>query len=124
MVYGPLAHGLLSGTMTPQTTFAGNDWRSSSADFKGEKLARDLDVVERLKQYAAAHEITLPRLAIAWALSNPAVSVAIVGARHPEHLDDPVSAADIRLSASDRDEIDAVLLDAVEIVGPAPEAMP
>jgi hypothetical protein len=35
-----------------------------------------------------------------------------------------VAAADIRLTAFDRDEIDAILLDAVEIVGPAPEAMP
>ena len=66
----------------------------------------------------------LPQLAIAWAISNPAVDVAIVGARHPEHLNDPASAADIRLGSSDRDEIDAILAKAVEIVGPAPEAMP
>jgi aryl-alcohol dehydrogenase-like predicted oxidoreductase len=124
LVYGPLAHGVLSGTMTPQTTFPAGDWRGSSADFKGEKLARDLEVVDRLKQYAAAHEITLPQLAIAWAISNPAVDVAIVGARHPEHLNDPAAAADRRLGSSDRDEIDAILANAVEIVGPAPEAMP
>jgi aryl-alcohol dehydrogenase-like predicted oxidoreductase len=66
----------------------------------------------------------LPRLAIAWAISNPAVDVAIVGARHPQHLDDPAAAAAIRPGASDRDEIDALLANAVEIVGPAPEAMP
>ena len=124
LVYGPLAHGLLSGTMTPRTTFAADDWRGSSSDFKGEKFARDLELVERLKQYAASHEITLPQLAVAWTISNPAVDVAIVGARHPSHLDDPVAAADIPLSALDRDEIDAILLDAVEVVGPAPEAMP
>src|SRR5438552_16898914 len=124
IVYGPLAHGLLSGTMTEQTTFAADDWRGSSADFKGEKFARDLALVERLKLFAASREITLPALAIAWTISNPAVDVAIVGARNPAHLDDPVAAADMRLSASDRDEIDAVLAEAVEIVGPAPEAMP
>jgi aryl-alcohol dehydrogenase-like predicted oxidoreductase len=124
LVYGPLAHGLLSGTMTRQTTFAADDWRGSSADFKGERFARDLDLVEGLKQYAAAHEMTLPQLAIAWAISNPAVDVAIVGARHPAHLDDPAAAADIPLTARDRDQIDAILMDAVEVVGPAPEAMP
>ena len=124
LVYGPLAHGLLSGTMTPQTTFAADDWRGSSADFKGERFARDLELVERLRHYATAHEITLPQLAIAWAISNPAVDVAIVGARNPAHLDHPAAAADIPLSSSDRDEIDAMLADAVEIVGPAPEAMP
>jgi aryl-alcohol dehydrogenase-like predicted oxidoreductase len=124
LVYGPLAHGLLSGTMTPHTTFAADDWRGSSADFKGERFARDLELVERLKQHAAAHDITLPQLAVAWTISNPAVDVAIVGARHPAHLNDPVAAADIRLSTSDRSQIDAMLADAVEIVGPAPEAMP
>ena len=124
LVYGPLAHGLLSGTMTPQTTFATDDWRGSSADFKGEKFARDLELVERLKQFATRHEITLPQLAIAWTISNPAVDMAIVGARHPQHLDEPAAAADLRLSTSDRDEIDAMIHDAVEIVGPAPEAMP
>jgi aryl-alcohol dehydrogenase-like predicted oxidoreductase len=124
LVYGPLAHGLLSGAMSPQTTFAAGDWRGRSSDFKGEKFARDLELVERLKQYAASHEITLPQLAVAWTISNPAVDVAIVGARHPAHLDGPVAAADIRLSALDRDEIDVILANAVEIVGPAPEAMP
>jgi aryl-alcohol dehydrogenase-like predicted oxidoreductase len=124
LVYGPLAHGLLSGTMTPKTTFAADDWRGSSADFKGERFARDLELVERLKQSAAAHEITLPQLAIAWTISNPEVDVVIVGARQPAHLSDPVAAAEIRLSSSDRGEIDAILANAVEIVGPAPEAMP
>jgi aryl-alcohol dehydrogenase-like predicted oxidoreductase len=124
LIYGPLAHGLLSGTMTRQTTFPADDWRAGSTDFKGEGFARDLEVVERLKQYAAAREITLPQLAIAWTISNPAVNVAIAGARHPDHLNDPATAADIRLTAADRDEIDELLANAVEIVGPAPEAMP
>jgi aryl-alcohol dehydrogenase-like predicted oxidoreductase len=124
LVYGPLAHGVLSGTMTPATTFPAGDWRGSSADFKGQKFARDLEVVDRLKQYAAAHEITMPQLAIAWTISNPGVDVAIVGARHPEHLNDPAAAADMHLSSSDRDELNEILANAVEIVGPAPEAMP
>jgi aryl-alcohol dehydrogenase-like predicted oxidoreductase len=124
LVYGPLAHGLLSGTMTARTTFAADDWRGSSTDFKGERFVRDLEVVEQLKQYATARHITLPQLAIAWTISSPAVDVAIVGARDPAHLSDPAAAADIRLSPSDRAEIDALLANAVEIVGPAPEAMP
>jgi aryl-alcohol dehydrogenase-like predicted oxidoreductase len=124
LVYGPLAHGVLSGTMTPATTFPAGDWRGSSADFKGQKFARDLEVVDRLKQYAAAHEITMPQLAIAWTISNPGVDVAIVGARHPAHLSGPAAAADMQLSSSDRDELNEILANAVEIVGPAPEAMP
>jgi aryl-alcohol dehydrogenase-like predicted oxidoreductase len=124
LVYGPLAHGMLSGTMTPQTTFAADDWRRGSKDFTGDRFARDLEVVEQLKEYAAARGISLPQLAIAWTISNAAVDVAIVGARRPAHLNDPAAAADVRLTPKDREEIDGVLASAVEIVGPAPEAMP
>jgi aryl-alcohol dehydrogenase-like predicted oxidoreductase len=124
LVYGPLGHGLLSGTMTPQTKFAADDWRSSSSDFKGERFTRDLEVVGRLKEYTAARGVTLPQLAVAWTIADPAVAVAIIGARTAAHLDEPVAAADLKLSDTDRREIEAILKGAVAITGPAPEAMP
>src|SRR3981081_3830241 len=34
LVYGPLAHGLLSGAMTVESRFAPDDWRSKSSVFK------------------------------------------------------------------------------------------
>ena len=37
----------------------------------------------------------MSRLAIAWTLANPAVQVAIVGARHPGHIEDSVAAAEL-----------------------------
>jgi len=52
LVYGPLAHGLLAGTFTPQTTFAVDDWRSKSEIFRGEIFQRNLAVVEQLKHLA------------------------------------------------------------------------
>src|SRR6266540_2701904 len=44
--YGPIAHGLLSGRMTPATTFAPDDWRSKSPDFTGERFRSDEDLGE------------------------------------------------------------------------------
>jgi len=124
LIYGPLAHGLLSGTMTPRTAFAADDWRSHSDDFSGERFARDLEVVQGLKAFAAARGMTMPQLAIAWTISDPRVQVAIVGAPSPAHLDEPAAAADLALSESDRREIDRILENAAAITGPAPEAMP
>src|SRR5256885_8866613 len=49
LVYGPLAHGLLTGTMTPQSTFSADDWRSRSPDFSGDTFRRNLEVVDKLK---------------------------------------------------------------------------
>jgi aryl-alcohol dehydrogenase-like predicted oxidoreductase len=123
LVYGPLAHGLLSGGMSARTTFAAGDWRSHSRDFVGNDFERNLRVVERLKAWAAERRVTLPQLAVAWTISYPAVHVAIVGARDAVQLEGTVSAAELQLTEHDRAEIDGILADAVPVTGPSPEGM-
>jgi aryl-alcohol dehydrogenase-like predicted oxidoreductase len=123
LVYGPIAHGLLSGRMTPSTSFDPDDWRAKSPDFTGETLRRNLAVVERLEGFARDRGISLPQLAVAWTLANPAVQVAIVGARRPAQLDGTAPAADIELSAAELAEIDTIVADAVPVWGPHPEGM-
>jgi len=123
LVYGPMAHGLLSGQLTESTTFDADDWRSHSTDFTGATFHRNLAVVEQLKEFAQQRDITLPQLAVAWTLANPAVHVAIVGARRPGHLTETAAAADITLSEPDLKEIDEILIDAVPVWGPHPEGM-
>ncbi|MGH3764757.1 MAG: aldo/keto reductase [Pseudonocardiaceae bacterium] len=124
LVYGPMAHGLLSGRMTESTTFNPDDWRSNSPDFTGETFRRNLAVVERLKGLARERDISLPQLAVSWTLAHPAVHIAIVGARRPSQLDGTAPAADIKLSKTDLQQIDTILADAVPVWGPHPEGMP
>ena len=123
LVYGPLAHGLLSGRMTLATSFDADDWRAKSPDFTGERFRRNLAVVEQLKGVARRLDLSLPQLAVAWTLANPAVQVAIVGARRPSQLDGTAPAAEIRLSVAALAEIDQVLTGAVPVWGPHPEGM-
>jgi len=123
LVYGPLAHGLLGGGYTPQTTFASDDWRSKSPAFRGELFERNLRVVARLKSLAERLGITIPQLAIAWALANPAVDVAIVGARRPQQLTQTTPAADVELSEETLREIAQIIKDAAPTGGPSPEGM-
>jgi aryl-alcohol dehydrogenase-like predicted oxidoreductase len=122
LVYGPLAHGLLGGRMSPATTFAADDWRAKSPDFTGGTFQRNLRVVDRLKEFAAARGITLPALAVRWTLSHPAVDVTIIGAHRPAHLDDTAGAY-LPLSEQDLAEIDQILTDSVPMWGPHPEGM-
>jgi aryl-alcohol dehydrogenase-like predicted oxidoreductase len=124
LVYGPLAHGLLSGRMTDSTTFAPDDWRSKSDLFKGDAFRRNLAVVRDLTELATSRESTVAQLAIAWTLANPAVDVAIVGARSAEQIRQTAPAADLRLSPEDIAQIELILRDEVAVGGPAPEAMP
>jgi aryl-alcohol dehydrogenase-like predicted oxidoreductase len=124
LIYGPLAHGLLSGHLGAETQFAEGDWRSHSRDFQGRGYARNLRVVAALEQLAN-DELGIPvsRLAVAWTLANPAVQVAIIGTRNPEHVDDAIAAADVELSDDVLRRIDAIAWDAVHVAGPRPEGM-
>ena len=124
LVYGPMAHGLLSGRMTEQTTFAPDDWRSKSDLFVGDAFRRNLAVVRDLADFAATRGATVAQLAIAWTLANPAVDVAIVGARNPEQIRQTAPAAEIALSPADMAQIESILRAEVAVGGPAPEAMP
>jgi aryl-alcohol dehydrogenase-like predicted oxidoreductase len=126
MAYGPLAHGLLAGTFTPQTTFEESDWRSrgvlfGQALFKDENFARNLAVVDKLKAVAARKGISLPRLALAWVLANPLVSVALTGARNAAEIEDNVAALDIALTDDERAELDGIMRGAAGQVDAVPQ---
>jgi len=124
LVYGPLAHGLLTGALRQDTEFAAGDWRGSAPFFKGEDYRRNLGVVAELERFAQELGVSLSRLAIAWTLANAAVDVAIVGARSRAHIEDSVAAARLVLSDTDLERIDQIMRDAVPIAGPSPEMMP
>jgi aryl-alcohol dehydrogenase-like predicted oxidoreductase len=123
LVYGPMAHGLLSGRMTETTTFAPDDWRSKSETFAGDAFRRNLGIVRRLEAFASERGTTVAQLAIAWTLANPAVDVAIVGARNPEQIRQTAPAADIQLSPQDLARIEQIVRDEIPVGGPAPEKM-
>jgi len=124
LVYGPLAHGLLTGALDTHTAFADDDWRSASAAFSGDTLRRNVATVATLGVFAADHGISVSQLAIAWTLANPAVHVAIVGARQSSHVEDSLRAAEVSLTDADLDEIDKIMTSATPIAGPSPEGMP
>jgi aryl-alcohol dehydrogenase-like predicted oxidoreductase len=123
LVYGPLAHGLLTGAMDADTTFADDDWRSGSDLFEGEAFARNLQTVGELERFASARGCSVSRLAIAWTLANPAVHVAIVGARSPAHIEDSLGALDVELSDQEMREIDTIMAGSVPVAGPTPEGV-
>jgi aryl-alcohol dehydrogenase-like predicted oxidoreductase len=124
LIYGPLAHGLLTGAMDESTRFADDDWRSGAPFFKGDAFGRNLEVARELERFAKELGVSVSRLAIAWTLANPAVHVAIVGARSPRHIEDSVAAARLSLSEADLERIDRITAGSVVMGGPHPEMMP
>jgi L-glyceraldehyde 3-phosphate reductase len=97
--YQPLKAGLLSGrhrqpkqnSITQQEgSIAG--WEVTFTD----DLSTQLD---QLQELASASGVTLAQFAIAWVLSQPGVTAAIVGARSSDELQAALKAAEVLISA-------------------------
>ncbi len=57
--------------------------------------------VDALRVVAGRHGVSCARVALAWVLSRPAVSSAIIAARKAENLEDNIAAVDLVLSEDD-----------------------
>jgi len=108
IVYSPMASGLLTGAMTRARIAAlpAGDWRGKNEQFREPKLSKNLQLVERLRVVGARHGRAPGQMAIAWALRNPAVTGAIVGARSARQIEEMVGAVDIQLMQSEIAEIE------------------
>ncbi len=113
MAFGPMAHGLLTGTMTPETTFGKDDFRSRGTVFEqplfeGDHFLKKLERVDALQEFAAARGFTVAQLALAWVVSNPTVSVALAGTRRPAEIEENVRAVEWKMTEAEREEIAAI----------------
>jgi aryl-alcohol dehydrogenase-like predicted oxidoreductase len=123
LAYSPLASGLLTGRLTPESAFEEGDWRGHASAFQGDQLRRNLAVVDRLGELAERRGITVSQLAIAWVLAQPGVHVAIVGARSARNIENSLAAADVSLDEDDLAEIERITAEGVSIEGASPEGI-
>jgi aryl-alcohol dehydrogenase-like predicted oxidoreductase len=105
--YSPMQSGLLTDRFSTErlTTMAADDWRRRSPEFNPPNLERNLALRDRLRPVAQRHGTSISSVAIAWTLSWPGVTAAIVGARSPEQVDGWIDAANLTLTPADLDEI-------------------
>jgi aryl-alcohol dehydrogenase-like predicted oxidoreductase len=106
--YSPLGRGFLTGAFQSPDDFAPDDYRRNSPRFQGENFAKNLDLVEKVKEIAAEKGVTPAQLALAWLLAQGDNIVPIPGTKHRKYLAENVAAVDIELSQAELDRIDAV----------------
>lgn len=104
MVWSPLSGGLLSGKFTRGGGPA--DARRSSFDFPPVDKEHGFAIVEAMRPIAAAHGVSVARVALAWVLQQRCVTSVIIGAKTPAQLDDNLAAADLTLSAEQLAQLD------------------
>jgi aryl-alcohol dehydrogenase-like predicted oxidoreductase len=98
LAHSSLAKGLLSGRYDRGATFEPTDERSRMHAFAGDPYARAMDVVDGLRQMAAATGVTVTQLAIAWVLRDPVVTCALVGPKRPDQMREAMAATELELS--------------------------
>ncbi len=86
--WGSLGQGILSGKYDKNCTFEANDRRSRDiyVNFHGEKLLKNLEIVEVLKEIAGETGKSVSSVAIRWILDYLKDSVVIVGAKTPKQV--------------------------------------
>jgi aryl-alcohol dehydrogenase-like predicted oxidoreductase len=120
LAYGSVCRGLLSGRMTSQTRFVGDDLRKTDPKFQAPRFAQYLRAVERLDRFAQAnYGRRVIHLALRWVLDRQDSMIALWGARRPDQLSPIGGLAGWHIDSSAMAEIDRILSDTIiDPVGP------
>jgi len=89
----PFDEGSLTGTLTKETTFPKDDWRSTY--FVPENLKSSVEHADALRPFIPA-SMTMPELALRFILENPDVHTIIPGMRKLRNVEANMSASDGR----------------------------
>ncbi|MCZ4256741.1 aldo/keto reductase [Sulfitobacter sp. G21635-S1] len=104
--YSSLALGLLSGKMTPERVFSGDDQRKDNPRFSMANRRKVAALMETIRPIGAAHGATPAQIVIAWTLQQPGITFSLCGARDAQQASENAKAGRIRLSAEEVSLID------------------
>jgi aryl-alcohol dehydrogenase-like predicted oxidoreductase len=106
--YAPLGRGILSGSLRTIDDLAPDDFRRNNPRFAGENFARNLLLVDRVRQIAAEKGVTPGQLALAWVLAQGDDVAPIPGTKHVPYLEENAAADEVRLTPDDLARLDEV----------------
>jgi aryl-alcohol dehydrogenase-like predicted oxidoreductase len=111
VAYSPIGRGFLSGRIRSIDDLAPDDFRRNNPRFQGENFARNLELVDRVREIADEKGVTATQLALAWVMAqsdrggHPSV-VPIPGTKRVAYLEENAAAADVRLTDDDLRRLD------------------
>jgi aryl-alcohol dehydrogenase-like predicted oxidoreductase len=98
--YGVLSRGLISGHWR-KDSFTPGDFRAHSPRFQGTNADTNLALVDALRKVAAAKNVSVAQIAIAWVIQQGSDIVPLIGARRRDRLSEALGALEVTLSAKD-----------------------
>jgi methylglyoxal reductase len=107
--YSSLALGLLTGKISPDRVFTGDDQRATDPRFSPENRQRVADMLSQFTPIAERYGMTIPQLVITWTIHQPGITFTLVGARNKEQALENARACLIRLDEDDIQRINTLL---------------
>lgn len=110
LTWGSLGQGILTGKYDRDTMFGSNDRRSRDiyVNFHGEKLMKNLDIVDVMRPIAEAHGVSVAAVAVRYILDYLKDSVVLVGAKRPSQILGSIEATGWNLNDEEIKALDEV----------------
>lgn len=104
--YCPLGRAFLTGIINENSRFQKGDRRYNLPQFQPEALKHNMPLVYLVEEWAKHKGVTPAQFALIWMLSRKPWIVPIPGTTNPDHLDDFLGAASVRLTPYEMEEFD------------------
>ena len=109
VAYGVFSRGLLTGAIKDEGFFTGADFRPHMPRFQPGNLERNLRLVEKIREFGAARNLTPAQVALAWVLSRGEDIIPLVGTRRQDNLMQAIQCLDIHFSPAEVSELETLV---------------
>lgn len=105
--YSPMGRGFLTGTITSIDDLKEKDGRRGHPRFSSENIAKNALLLELLSDMAIRKQCTMAQIAIAWTMAKAEHIVPIPGTKKRAYLSENLGAAELKLTISEIELLDA-----------------
>ena len=105
--YSPMGRGFLTGTITSIDDLKEKDGRRGHPRFSSENIAKNALLLELLSDMALRKQCTMAQIAIAWTMAKAEHIVPIPGTKKRAYLSENLAAAELKLTISEIELLDA-----------------
>ena len=107
VAFSPLANGLLTNSYTADSKFdPTTDYRASMPQYTKEGFDKNRQLLDLIASLAESHNATSSQISLAWMICKEPFIVPIPGTRTVSRLEENAGASEIKLSASEVEDID------------------
>ena len=107
--FSPLASGFLSGKVTAEDTYSGDDVRRVITRFDAANIRANQPLLDLITDFAETKGATPAQVSLAWMLHKYDFLVPIPGSRKLSRIQENLGAADVDLTAAEFAQIEAQL---------------